>query len=103
MEQTLSGYIRQHLAEIEQRLEFGTRQETIVAELVGLGYTTTIQSFRNTLSRARTWAKTKQAPTTRQEVKQPQKPASETGKEDVTRSASFNFKGTKNFNEDDLV
>lgn len=106
MEQTLSGYIRQHLADIEQRLIFGTRQETIVSELVELGYSPTIQSFRNTLSRARAWAKKNQEATPKQEVTQAKKTTMATPekKQDpLTKSAGFDFKGTKAFKDDELI
>lgn len=51
--QSLAGYIRQHLKELEERLEVGVRQEVIVAELESHGYKTTLKGFRNFLYRAR--------------------------------------------------
>jgi hypothetical protein len=52
--QSLAGYVRQHLAEIEHRIKYcGISQSVIVEELNELGYATTLQIFRNTLSRAR--------------------------------------------------
>lgn len=51
--QSLAGYIRQHLTEIETRLSFGVRQEVIVSELEAIGYKTTVKGFRNFLYRAR--------------------------------------------------
>ena len=54
--QSLAGYIRQHLQELEERLEVGVRQEVIVAELEAHGYKTTLKGFRNFLYRARTRA-----------------------------------------------
>ncbi len=51
--QSLAGYIRQHLKELEERLEVGVRQEVIVAELEAHGYKTTLKGFRNFLYRAR--------------------------------------------------
>lgn len=63
--QSLAGYIRQHLQELEERLEVGVRQEVIVAELEAHGYKTTLKGFRNFLYRARIRAakKTATAPT----------------------------------------
>jgi len=68
MTQSLAGYIRQHLDEIETRIDFGTSQSEIVQELNALGYSTTIKAFRNYLSRARVWrdGKSKKEPAARQ-------------------------------------
>lgn len=59
--QSLAGYIRQHLAELEIQLEHGVRQEVLVAELAKQGYQTTPKVFRNLLYRARIWAAKKAA------------------------------------------
>jgi len=61
--QSLAGYIRQHLEELEERLEVGVRQGTIVAELEVHGYKTTLTGFRNFLYRARIRASKKAAST----------------------------------------
>jgi hypothetical protein len=55
VKQSLAGYIRQHLVELEARMEFGTKQAELVEELNALGYATTLPAFRNYLSRARAW------------------------------------------------
>jgi hypothetical protein len=55
MKQSLAGYIRQHLSELETRMEYGISQTSIVEEINQLGYSTTVASFRVYLSRARTW------------------------------------------------
>src|SRR6218665_2195421 len=60
--QSLAGYIRQHLKELEERLEVGVRQEVIVAELEAHGYKTTLKGFRNFLYRARIRAAQKTVP-----------------------------------------
>lgn len=53
-DQSLAGYIREHLSTIEARLKVGIRQEVILQELQDVGYpNTTIQTFRNLLYRAR--------------------------------------------------
>jgi hypothetical protein len=53
VKQSLAGYIRQHLADLEMRMEYGIRQESLVEELNALGYETTVKAFRNYLVRAR--------------------------------------------------
>ncbi|MDM0029143.1 hypothetical protein QTI27_31785 [Variovorax sp. J31P216] len=52
-QQTLSGFIRQHLPVLEDRLYNGIRQEVIVGELSAKGFATTVPVFRVLLSRAR--------------------------------------------------
>lgn len=112
--QSLAGYIRQHLAEIEGRLEVGIRQEVIVSELETAGYETTLKGFRNFLYRARIHAKEKgvkvgaraTASTTTQEVKKPQESAKTVPKkpdDPLTKSAGFEYTGTKDLNPDDLI
>jgi hypothetical protein len=59
VKQSLAGYIRQHLAELETRMEYGVKQVSLVEELNALGYATTITAFRNYLARARVWRKKK--------------------------------------------
>lgn len=54
IKRTLAGYIRQHLAEIETRMEFGEPQTVIVEDLKEAGYgNLTVPAFRNYLARAR--------------------------------------------------
>jgi hypothetical protein len=57
--QSLAGYIRQHLAEMETRMEYGVPQAVIVEELNALGYSTNVRAFRNYLVRARAWRNAK--------------------------------------------
>lgn len=104
--QTLAGYIRQHLAEIEEKLEIGVRQEAIVSELNDLGYETSVTAFRNYLYRARLRSAKKVAspPTKPQLPKEKttvEKPAKE--KSPLTQKAGFDFKGTNSVDIDDLV
>lgn len=112
--QSLAGYIRQHLAEIEGRLEVGIRQEVIVSELREIGYETTLKGFRNFLYRARIHAKEKGSQVStklpeqqpRQEVKQAQnsaKPDQNKAQNPLTKSAGFEYTGTKDINPDDLI
>jgi hypothetical protein len=60
MKQSLAGYIRQHLSELEARLDVGIRQEVIIQELETTGYKTSLQIFRNCLYRARIRAKARE-------------------------------------------
>jgi len=66
---TLTGLIRDRLEGIEERLEIGIRQETIIDELRMEGFQTTAASFRNLLAKARKWRNEKQA---KSSPKQPQ-------------------------------
>ena len=58
---TLTGLIRDRLEGIEERLEIGIRQETIIDELRMEGFQTTAASFRNLLAKARKWRNEKHA------------------------------------------
>ena len=112
--QSLAGYIRQHLTELEVRLDVGVRQEVIVAELETHGYKTTLKGFRNFLYRARLRAAKKGAialttPTTQKEIQNvpiaqaPVKPKKEVPQNPLTKNTGFKYKGTLNFDEDDLI
>lgn len=57
--QSLSGYIRQHLAKIESQIDIGIRHESIIIEINALGFNTTVPNFRTALYRARTPKKPK--------------------------------------------
>jgi hypothetical protein len=59
--QSRAGWIREHLQEIDGRLELGIRRAVIVAELQSLGYNCSAHELSNDLSRARRWAKSKVA------------------------------------------
>jgi hypothetical protein len=52
-QQTLSGFIRQHLQDFESQLKNGIRQEVIVTGLEAHGYKTSVAVFRNLIWRAR--------------------------------------------------
>lgn len=112
--QSLAGYIRQHLTELEERLEVGLRQEVIVAELQAHGYTTTLKGFRNFLYRARLRAakkavavpatpspkESKNAPSVTSKTTQIKK---EVPSNPLTKKAGFEFKGTLGVDENDLI
>lgn len=53
MKQSASGYIRQHLAEIEKNIEFGIKHESIVEQINKDGITIDLATFRTSLYRAR--------------------------------------------------
>lgn len=111
--QSLAGYIRQHLAEIEARLEVGIRQEVIVSELENIGYKTTLTGFRNFLYRARIHAKKRGVvlairpeivakevgistnKSTTNETKKPE--------DKLTKSAGFQYTGTIDIKPEDLI
>ena len=104
--QTLAGYIRQHLSDIEEKLEIGVRQEAIVSELNDLGYETSVTAFRNYLYRARLRSAKKATsapikPQPQKEKATPEKPIKETSP--LTQKAGFDFKGTNSVDIDDLV
>ena len=113
--QSLAGYIRQHLTELEERLEVGIRQEVIVSELDAYGYKTTLKGFRNFLYRARIRAaqKTVAVPAKYQPPKEQknaplviQKPShkkQEVSPNPLTKKTGFEYKGTLGVDENDLI
>lgn len=112
--QSLAGYIRQHLPDLEKRLEVGIRQEVIVAELQANGYpTTTLKGFRNFLYRARQRAQQKKAASPApaiqsKEIQHSDLKSTAIGKKEVPRDplqkpVGFEYKGTLGVNEDDLI
>lgn len=113
--QSLAGYIRQHLQELEERLEVGVRQEVIVAELEAHGYKTTLKGFRNFLYRARIRAAQKTVaasakPASPKEQKnapsvaqKPDQKKQEVPPNPLTKKAGFEFKGTNSVDENDLI
>lgn len=113
--QSLAGYIRQHLQELEERLEVGVRQEVIVAELEAHGYKTTLKGFRNFLYRARiraaqktVAASAKPAPQKEQKnapsiAPKPDQKKQEVPPNPLTKKAGFEFKGTNSVDENDLI
>lgn len=105
--QSLSGYIREHLASIESRLSVGVRQEVIVQELASQGYQTTPAGFRNLLCRARKKvAKGQPIKTEKQEQKEDVKSAPKALpkvenalKAKLEKPAGFQYDGTKDESE----
>ncbi|WP_326999620.1 hypothetical protein [Comamonas testosteroni] len=125
--QSLAGVIRERLASIEARLAVGVRQEVIVAELTAEGYETTLKNLRNELCRARKRSsKTLPAPPVglgkgstanmpsragkeatshaRTEAKGIATPRAEKPPENpLKKPTGFNYGGTKDISEDDLI
>lgn len=115
--QSLAGYIRQHLTEIEERLEVGIRQEVIVSELEANGYKTTLKGFRNFLYRARIRAAQKNVavpakhqPPAPKEQKHAPPLAQKTDQKKqgippnpLKKKPGFDFKGTNFVDENDLI
>lgn len=109
--QSLAGYIRQHLDELEARLEVGIRQDVLVAELEVHGYKTTLKGFRNFLYRARLRAeKTKaqgkpqpMAQTDAQPAMTLATPTTGVSETSLTKSRGFEFVGTSEINESELI
>lgn len=105
-DQSLAGYIREHLSTIEARLKVGIRQEVILQELQDVGYpNTTIQTFRNLLYRARKKALTD---LTEKEKSPKIEPALKTEKPKpkevnvLKEKKGFAYAGTANINPDEL-
>lgn len=109
--QSLAGYIRQHLDELEARLEFGVRQEVLVAELETLGYRTTLKGFRNFLYRARLRAAERKAnanpPRTESllasAVRPSPRPVTQASSDPLTASKGFAFTGTAGVDVSELI
>lgn len=99
--QSLAGFIREHLAEIESRLENGFRQEVIVAELAEIGYQTTIQSLRNLIYRARKRRLLKTSSDHNHQKTNEDIPSKKEGSKN--KRVSFEYGGTKNLDESDLI
>lgn len=97
--QSLAGYIREHLNEFEARLENGIRQELIVEELAKNGYETTLQTLRNLIYRARKRRLLK----AQVDQQRDQKIASTTPGKKKKHSSSFEYSGTQNLDESDLI
>lgn len=109
--QTLNGVIRERLEDIERRLAFGVRQEVILEELRSQGYeTTTIDTLRNALWRARKWRERQsvvvpsvESPNTPARTQNPTTPQAKSPENPLKKSAGFLYKGSKAANKDDLV
>jgi hypothetical protein len=110
--QSLAGYIREHLSELEERLSYGVRQEVFVSELEACGYKTTLKGFRNFLYRARLDAADKQArgallPKAPTEAHADPvavfKPIPRPSENPLTKSKGFEFVGTSSIAESELI
>lgn len=97
--QSLAGYIREHLNELEARLENGIRQEVIVEELTEKGYETTLQTLRNLIYRAR---KRRLLKAQADQQRNPKMVSATSGKKEK-QSSSFEYSGTQDLDESDLI
>ena len=52
-DQSFSGYVREHLVEIERKLGVGIRYTAVLRECVAQGFEVSLDTFRVTLYRAR--------------------------------------------------
>lgn len=106
--QSLAGVIRQRLDDIEARLDVGVRQEVIISELAAEGYETSLQNFRNELWRARKRKEQgKETKAVEKAVKNVAATHNKTPAKQVVdplkKPAGFNYGGTKDASEDDLI
>jgi len=124
--QSLAGVIRERLDAIEARLAVGVRQEAILAELAADGYETTLKNLRNELCRARKWKSAVQPAAPVGGKVQPREAPSKAANQGVgaskpagkgqatpgarktpvdplTKPVGFNYGGTKDLSEDDLI
>lgn len=101
--QSLAGVIRERLASIEARLAVGVRQEVILAELAAEGCETTLKNLRNELCRARK-RKSKALPAPPVGLEKGSRAGKEATRENpLKKPTGFNYGGTKDISEDDLI
>ena len=55
LKQSYRGYVREHLARIESKIDFGIPHELIRQELAREGFEGSLLTFRDALSKARKW------------------------------------------------
>lgn len=55
LKQSYRGYVREHLARIESKIDFGIPHELIRQELAQEGFEGSLLTFRDALSKARKW------------------------------------------------
>lgn len=104
--QSLAGYIRERLAQYEDRLAIGIRQEVILEELAQAGYETTIYTLRTLLSRARKQRDAAVQKAAETGVSSPAPAAAKPEKKTanpLTKSAGFDTSVLKNQTDQDLI
>ena len=105
--QSLSGYVRSHLAQIEADMEAGFSQESIVDDLKAQGFETTVPILRTLLYRARQRASTNPVapPVVKESPTKPAipSPAPSPGASPLKKPAGFDYQGTKNIDPNDLI
>lgn len=105
--QSRAGYVRQHLADIEARLDLGIRRRVIVDELRALGYNCSEQELSNDLSKARQWASKRSMPVSSPPINEPAANASQTLEQETLKiaqrlrqSAGMAFKGSPSLEDE---
>lgn len=105
MKQSIAGYIRQHLEEIEQKIHIGIRHESIVEEIKNSGVDIDLAKFRTYLYRARKSLRSAETPPTpTHQAKTSNQPQEKKPKpqEKENKPASFNFDGSNTYTKDQL-
>lgn len=102
-DQSLAGYIREHLSTIESRLKIGIRQDVILQELQNVGYPNTrIQTFRNLLYRARKKALKNQIEKEKSPKIEPSTKVEKEKQNVLKEKKGFVYQGTVEINPDEL-
>ena len=109
-QQSLAGYIREHLAAFEARLEVGVRQDVFIEELKEKGYVTTLANFRNMIYRARQRAAISpskpqafiQERTSKNQENLTQKNEQKVPDNPLKKSPGFEYRGTHGVDEKNL-
>lgn len=105
--QSRAGYVRQHLAEIESRLDLGIRRRVIVDELRALGYNCSEQELSNDLTKARQWASKRSVPTSSLTINGPAAIATQASEPETSKilqrlrqSVGMAFKGSPSLEDE---
>ncbi len=84
IKQSNQGFVRENLAQIEEKLEYGIRIDSIIADFKNQGFEFNRNSFVSALARARKWRESKGITHTPLAVsKTPPLPFESTAKDDV--------------------
>lgn len=99
--QSLSGYIREHLADLEAQASAGIRQDFIIEKLAEKGFIVSLNNFRRLLYRARKRSEAAliAAPPSLPSVKE----TPPIKKPKTKPTTGFNYTGIQGLDESDLV
>ena len=102
--QTLAGYLREHIQEIEYQKHIGIKQEALLKTIQDAGYpNTTLQTLRVLLHRARKSKPNENAATTQPIQQNKSQKKEETNlKQSTQETRSFNYTGSSNAKLEDL-